>query len=506
VVPQIRPLKELLNHRIPPRSIQPDIITYPAKTAAQPPKTPAQPGNPFSQRLRNPENPRYRSLGTRLYKMAGQAQHTNYLAQRLHYYQVHDLKDMALWTAFRKDFRNWTEEDFSLCSATLIPKARDVLRHNGVWVVMSRNPYKVLYNTLRETEPTRWIRDELLYYIYKQKCINSDYLMDYLYEKPPPPSLQLKKEPLPVVPLVQYEVFQILQAEAPLLKKPLDNERKLSRISRDDIPKPEPRTESPGHSGQPKSLDDKEKPLGVPKTGNGHENRKAKEEQPGIITISHEIPDALCEMCPPKTAPITANPILTPQTEKGLTTPQDPTTTPEDVTGPTTPKTPITKMENKEDGNEVEYEKGAVTQVITEKTGKITGSDDPAFALPISGAHDPIPKSTDETQPCSPDEHESTKLRDGDDCWSPHGKSPGHSGRVESTCPLSRNLGQEEEQGITNNKHGNNRCSTVERQNLKIVIFYINYCTPCELCLGSTPGTTPGITIEEKPPWLSQKL
>ena len=125
----------------------------------------------------------------------------------------------------------------------------------------------------------------------------------------------------------------------------------------------------------------------------------------------------------------------------------------------------------------MENEKGTVTQVITEKTGKITGPDDPAFALPISGAHDPIPKSTDEAQPCSHDEHESTKLRDRDDRWSPHGKSPGHSGRVELTCLSSRNLGQEEEQGNKNDKHGNNRCSTVERQNLKIVILYINHCT-----------------------------
>ena len=162
---------------------------------------------------------------------------------------------------------------------------------------------------------------------------------------------------------LSQRTYQKLWAEAEQIKKLLADERKLSRISRNDIPKPEPRTESPGHSGQPKSLDDKEKPLGVPKSGNGHENRKAKEEQPGIITISHKIPNALCKMCPPKTSPITANPILTPQTEKGLTTPQDPTTTPEDIIGPTTPQTLITKTENKEDGNETENEKGKVTLI-----------------------------------------------------------------------------------------------------------------------------------------------
>jgi hypothetical protein len=74
------------------------------------------------------------------------------------------------------------------------------------------------------------------------------------------------------------------------------------------------------------------------------------------------------------------------------------------------------------------------------------------------------------------------------------------------TWDRRRNLGQEEEQGNKNDKHGNNCCSTVERQNLKIVILNINHCTSCELCLGTTPGTTPGTTIKEKPPWLSQKL
>ena len=88
---------------------------------------------------------------------------------------------------------------------------------------------------------------------------------------------------------LSQRTYQELQAEAEQIKKFLDDKRKLSRISRYDIPKPEPRTKSPGHSGQPKSLDDKEKPLCVPKSGNGHENRKAKEEQPAIITISYEI-------------------------------------------------------------------------------------------------------------------------------------------------------------------------------------------------------------------------
>jgi hypothetical protein len=167
---------------------------------------------------------------------------------------------------------------------------------------------------------------------------------------------------------------------------------------------------------------------------NSNKSRNAKEEQQNTITF-YKINDALYEMCPPKTVLITPNSILTSQTEKGLTTPQNPTTTPEGATDPTTPQTPITKTE-KGDGNKTEFEQGEknlIVQVIIGKIDNTTSPDHPAVALPISGTHqitdhDPIPKSPDEAQPHSVEEHKLTKLRDGDDCWSPHGKSPGHLG------------------------------------------------------------------------------
>jgi hypothetical protein len=62
------------------------------------------------------------------------------------------------------------------------------------------------------------------------------------------------------------DLMASLRAEALLLKKALDDERKLSCVSRDDIPEPQPRTDSPGHSGQPKPLDNKEKSPCAPKT------------------------------------------------------------------------------------------------------------------------------------------------------------------------------------------------------------------------------------------------
>jgi hypothetical protein len=63
-------------------------------------------------------------------------------------------------------------------------------------------------------------------------------------------------------------------------------------------------------------------------SGDSNKSGNVKKEQQNIIT-SHKINNALYKMCSLKTILITPNSILAPQTEKGLTTPQNLTTTPE---------------------------------------------------------------------------------------------------------------------------------------------------------------------------------
>jgi hypothetical protein len=139
--------------------------------------------------------------------MATRAQYTNYLAQRLHHYQTYDLKDAALWTAFRRDFHNWTEEIFALCNPAPTYMLREVLLHNGVWIATGENTFcRALFNTLREREPTRWTRSELFEYVYSSGYINSDSLVYYLRENYPS-SLQFRKEPIPVLQLIHYEDY-----------------------------------------------------------------------------------------------------------------------------------------------------------------------------------------------------------------------------------------------------------------------------------------------------------
>ena len=99
-----------------------------------------------------------------------------------------------------------------------------------------------------------------------KKFLNDERKLSYVSrdniprEKLPQPGLQFKYE----------DPFQArmasLRAEALLLKKALDDERKLSCVSRDDIPEPQPRTDSLGHSDQPKPLDNEEKSPCTPKT------------------------------------------------------------------------------------------------------------------------------------------------------------------------------------------------------------------------------------------------
>ena len=174
--------------------------------------------------------------------------------------------------------------------------------------------------------------------------------------------------------------------------------------------------------------------------------QRATNDQKKSIVISDKNCEQLCEMCSPKTAPITGNSTLTPQMETDFTAPKSRTTTPNLEPGL------AMKTENKEDGNETENEQGendSIAQVITVKTDNITSPDNLAVTLPISGAHrttdhDPIPQSPDEAQPCSPDEHEPAKLRDGDDRWSLQGKSFGqrNRGRKSSRGVIARQLSE----------------------------------------------------------------
>ena len=368
------------------------------------------------------------------------------------------------------------------------------LRHNGVWVATGRNHYRALYGTHCEKEPTRWTKTELLEHIYEYKGINSDSLADYLWENYLlPPDLLFEKKPLPAI-LLGKEIHP----RNP--KIPLWDEA------------PEPTAGSTELPEQAEStcqlLKSEEKEEHKEESGDSNESGNVKEKQQNIIITSNKIDDALCEMCPPKIAPITANSTFTPQTEKSLTTPQIPTTTPEGATDPTTPQTPITKTE-KGDGNKTEFEQGennSIVQVIIEKIDNTTSPDYPALALPISDAyqktdHDPIPQFPDEAQFCSPDEYEPEKFRDRDDRWSPHGKSPGHFGQ-ESTCLSPQSLRQVGEEGNRKDSEGHNRDdenSIIGIQNVTAIPYNCNTLSKLY------PETTPEITPKEKPPWVSQK-
>jgi hypothetical protein len=170
--------------------------------------------------------------------MAAQAQYTNYLAQRLHHYQIHDLKDTNLWVAFKNDFRNWTEETFTLCSPVPTYMLREVLLHNGVRVATGDNTFcRALFNVLCEKKPTRWTRSELIEYV-SYGSINSNDLVYYLRENLPS-SLQFKMEPLPVLRLIHYEDrhFTFSRSQSPTLRK-TSNDRVNNTVAT-TIPTPE---------------------------------------------------------------------------------------------------------------------------------------------------------------------------------------------------------------------------------------------------------------------------
>jgi hypothetical protein len=90
-------------------------------------------------------------------------------------YQQLNLQDHSLWLTFREDFRNWTEETFSLCSPGKVHKLRDILRNHGVWV---QNKIAILVGqslvgTLLEQEPRVWNLPEALEHLNNGGRFNS---------------------------------------------------------------------------------------------------------------------------------------------------------------------------------------------------------------------------------------------------------------------------------------------------------------------------------------------
>ena len=170
------------------------------------------------------------------------------------------------------------------------------------------------------------------------------------------------------------------------------------------------------------------------------------------------------------------NPPVTLEAATSLTTPQNSTIIPEGVTNLTTPNHSVTtETENKEEG---------ISSIITAKTDNITSPGGLAVAFPVSSTL-PFPQSPDKVRSCSSGEHVPERLRDKDECWSSHGKSPGHSGQTGSTCLLFGSLhplGKEEGYRTGKERNNrNNRSSTMGRQNTIITIPRNNCCTLCEL-------------------------
>jgi hypothetical protein len=114
------------------------------------------------------------------------------------------LRDYSLWEQFQEDFQGVTKDHFKLADGDRNKALRDLLRHNGVWVLTGRGVEiaSALANCAREDEPVSWTKEAIQEHVKNYGNFNS-YVIDNIIktggsaikfgtgDPPLPPSPQL---------------------------------------------------------------------------------------------------------------------------------------------------------------------------------------------------------------------------------------------------------------------------------------------------------------------------
>ena len=273
--------------------------------------------------------------------------------------------------------------DFENCPLGKLERLRQLLQRQGVYVTLNLEAATALYRMMLKTDYPVWTKEQIKEHLDKGFIFKSRYINNLLRKTPSPDPKS-----------------QDLHCAPPDRDFKTENRNRSNR-NRESFTADTGSSYDNRNRGYDTTYDNRNRGYDTNygnrgyESGNSRESRKKKEEQPSITSYkieitSYKMDDALCEMCPPETAPITVNSILTLQTEKGLTTPQNPTITPEGATNPTTSHTPIIKIEDKQGENKVR----TYNQKATSDQENLIVIPDKNCEQPCSPKTAPIPENS----------------------------------------------------------------------------------------------------------------
>jgi hypothetical protein len=156
-----------------------------------------------------------RRVSSSVFEDAESVTYKNEFTTNLNNYRESKLMDWNLWRLFRRDFRDWTEEEFNKCSEVTLIEMQEFLRERGVWVDNDDTsiPARSLHDVLLTNELQEWSIEQVKDHLRKGEVFTSRLIERLMAENniygdvqvPPKPIVQPATSPYMTAPGLHNE-------------------------------------------------------------------------------------------------------------------------------------------------------------------------------------------------------------------------------------------------------------------------------------------------------------